>query len=118
MSGINHYPSRSQDKAQRIISTEANIALTASDVGSLYYCFNGSDIYITLSVDEDAKIPLGSQFDFARMNNNVIFASATSPIGYYSSVGSTPKIRVQNAACSFIKVASQEWVIVGDIATS
>lgn len=116
MSGINHYPSRNQDKSQRIISTQANIALTASEIGSLYYCFNGSNTYITLSVAEDAKIPLGSQFDFAMMNNNVIFSTATSPISYYSSVGPTAKIRIQNAACSFIKVAAQEWLIVGDIA--
>lgn len=118
MSGINFYPSRTPSKPQRIIQTESNIAVSASEIGSLYYCFNSDNLYITLSEAEDTKIPIGSQFDFAMMNNNVIFSTATSPIGYYSSVGPTPKIRVQNAVCSFIKVAAQEWVIVGDIAAS
>lgn len=118
MAGIRYYPSRKQDKTQRVISAAANIALTASNVGSFYYCINGSDLYITLSTTEDAKIPVGSQFDFAMMNNNVIFSAASTPISYFSSVGPTPKIRIQNAACSFIKVADQEWIIVGDIVAS
>lgn len=115
MAGIKYYPSRDQKKAQRVVSTDANIALTSSEVGSLFYCYNGSALYISLSATEDAKIPVGSQFDFIRVNEDVRFSAASGSISYYSSVGSTPKIRILNSACTFLKIAPLEWAIIGDI---
>jgi hypothetical protein len=118
MAGINHYPSRNQDKNQRVIQTDANISVTASDMGSLYYCYSGSTQYITLSEAEDAKIPVGAQVDFLRLNANVQFSAASGSILYESSVGATPKIRTEKAACSFVKMALGEWIIIGDIIAS
>jgi hypothetical protein len=118
MAGIKYYPSRKQDKNQRVIQTDANIAVTASNIGSLYYCYSGSTQYITLSEAENSKIPIGAQVDFLRLNADVQFSAASGSILYESSAGATPKIRVNKAACSFVKIDSTEWAIIGDIIAS
>ena len=115
MSGINYYPSRNQKSAQRVIQTTANIAVTASNMGSLYYCYGGATQFITLSEAEDNKIPVGTQVDFLRLNANVQFSAATGSIIYESSVGATAKIRLVGAACTFLKIGQAEWAIIGDI---
>jgi hypothetical protein len=118
MSGINYYPSRDQGKYQRVVQTNSNIALTAKDMGSMFYCYSGSTQSITLSEAEDNKIPVGAQVDFLRLNADVQFSAASGSIVYESSVGATPKIRVTKAACSFVKMAVGEWIIIGDIVAS
>ena len=118
MSGIKYYPSRDQGKYQRVVQTTSNIAVTYNEIGTLYYCYAPGDVYISLSTTEDAKIPVGAQVDFLRLQGNVIFSPASGSIFYYSSAGTVPKIRIEQAACSFIKVANLEWAIVGDIVPS
>ena len=115
MAGINYYPSRNQKSAQRVIQTAANIAVTATNMGSLYYCFGGSTQFITLSEAEDNKIPVGTQVDFLQLNAEVRFSAATGSIVYESSAGATPKIRGVGSACTFLKIAQAEWAIIGDI---
>lgn len=118
MSGISYYPSRTQNKNQRVISANANIALTASTTGSLYYCENGSDISISITLAISNSIPIGAQYDFVRStSSNVSFATAPVGLNIQSASGATPRIRVQFGACSFVKVKSDTWVVIGDITT-
>jgi hypothetical protein len=117
MSGINYYPSRNQKSAQRVIPTDANIAVTAANMGSLFSCFSASIKYITLSEAEDNKIPVGAQVDFLRLNSNVQFSAPSGSIVYESSAGETPQLRVYGSACTFIKLDQAQWAIIGDITT-
>lgn len=116
MSGIKHYPSRDQLKLQKVVETNSNIAVTYNDIGNLYYCFN-SGTTLSVSVADDNTIPVGSQFEFIRMADDVQFPVANG-YSYYSSVGATPKLRTTNSACTLIKIALYEWAVVGDIVAS
>lgn len=118
MSGINFYPLRSQDKNQRVISSNSNISLTSDTVSSLYYCENAADLTISITLAVSDSIPVGSQYDFVRTtNSNVSFNSAPVGLTIESSSGATPKIRVRWGACSFVKTTSNTWVVIGDITT-
>lgn len=116
MSGIKHYPSRDQLKLQKVVETNSNIAVTYNDIGKLYYCYNSGST-LSISVADDNAIPVGSQFDFIRMADDVQFPAGNG-YSYYSSVGSTPKIREVSSACTLIKIALYEWAVVGDIVAS
>lgn len=118
MSGINFYPLRSQDKNQRVISANSNISLSADTVSSVYYCENASDITISITLAVSNSIPVGSQYDFVRStNSNVSFDTAPVGLNIQSTSGTTPKIRLQWGACSFVKTTSNTWVVIGDIST-
>jgi len=117
MSGINYYPLRGQDKAQRVINATANIAIASNESSSIYYCNNSTALYITIPIAVSNALPIGSQFDFIRANSNVIFNTAPGGLTITSSSGATPQIRVALGACSLIKVTSNTWVVVGDITT-
>ena len=117
MSGINYYPLRSLDKNQRVITASSNIALTAGDISSSFYCTNSSAIYISITGDISNSLPVGSQFDFIRSNSNVAFSAAPGGVTITSASGTTPQIRVQWGACTLLKTTSNSWVVIGDIAT-
>lgn len=117
MTGMNYYPSRSLDKAQKVISTTGDITLSAIDSSAVYYCNNSSNIVITFTSATSNSMSIGSQFDFVRANANVTFNTAPSGITINSSSGGTPKIRVQWGACTLLKVTDTGWVVIGDIAT-
>jgi hypothetical protein len=120
MSGINYYPSRSETKSQKIISTTSNVVLKASDVGSLYYCSTGN-VHVTISLEESTKMAEGARFDFFRATaGDVLFDQAyeTSGVLFSSSAGTLSKIRVEKAAASMVRLNSGEWLIIGDIVAS
>jgi hypothetical protein len=117
MTGINYYPFRVQDKTQRIITASSNIAIESGDVSSAYYCTNSSAISISITGAISNTLPVGSQFDFVRANSNVAFSAAPSGVTIISTSGSTPQIRVAGGACTFLKITSNSWVVIGDITT-
>lgn len=116
MSGIKHYPSRDQLKLQKIVETGSNISLTFSDIGNMYYCYNQGST-LSVSVADEDSIPVGAQFHFIRMFDDVDFPQPNG-FSYYSSVGAEPKLRTTNSACTLIKLALYEWAVVGDIVAS
>lgn len=122
MSGINYYPSREPDKTQRIVllqyATSTAHSILATNANCLHLCsFNLSQI--TITSNENDKIPVGSSFDFVRAaSDNVIFQWPGNGVYLNSAVGVSPKIREQNGACTLIKIDIGQWVIVGDIVAS
>jgi len=116
MSGINYYPSRNQQKTQRVVTTAANVSLSLNDADSMYYCTNNTGIFISLTEANSLQFPVGSKIDFVRANSDVTFSSAPANTSIQSANSAT-KIRLQWAACTLIKTTSNTWVLVGDITT-
>ena len=118
MSGINYYPSRNQQKTQRVVTTTANVSLSLKDADSLYYCTNNgaTGIFISLTEANSLQFPIGSKIDFVRANGDVTFSSAPANTSIQSANSAT-KIRLASAACTLIKTTSNTWVLVGDITT-
>lgn len=117
MSGISYYPSRNQQKTQRVRSVTSNVSLSLNDADSLYYCNSSTEIVISLTEANSLQFPVGSKIDFVRANTgNVTFASAPANT-FIQSANSATKIRLQWAACTLIKTTSNTWVLVGDITT-
>lgn len=121
MSGIKYYPSRDQSKYQKIAELDSNsnsISVTLSDIDKLYLCNNSTPASITLSAPDNDRIPVGSKIDFIRMSNNVTFSASANTITYRSAAGTTPQLRTTNSACTFVKISSNSWAILGDIIQS
>lgn len=118
MSGISYYPSRDQGKYQKIAELDSNsnsISITLSDADKIYLCNNLTPASITLSQVNNDRIPIGSKIDFIRMSNTVTFSASANTITYLSAAGVTPQLRTVNSACTFVKISSNSWAILGDI---
>lgn len=103
------------DKAYSIV-TFTNLTFDATHVGKLLNCTNSSAATLSIPTNANAAIAVGSTVD--------VYVSGTGQltIGWQAGVtlrsrSGAGKSNGQYAMLSLIKVATDEWVLVGDVTT-
>jgi hypothetical protein len=91
-----------------------------SDGASLVTLSNASAISVTLPTNASTAFPIGSQINLIQIGAGQVTVAAVTPgTTTVLSTGATaaaPKTRVQYSALTCIKVATDAWYVMGDIA--
>lgn len=91
-----------------------------SDGASLVTLSNASAISVTLPTNASTAFPIGSQINLIQIGAGQVTVQAVTPgTTTVLSTGETaaaPKTRVQYSALTCIKVATDAWYVMGDIA--
>lgn len=91
-----------------------------SDGGSIVTLSNASAISVTIPTNASVAYPIGTQLNFIQIGaGQVTISAVTSGTTTIASTGATaasPKLRVQYSSASAIKIATDTWYVVGDVA--
>ena len=102
----------------RYVSINAQTGVTYTpvlgDEGTLVTCTNAAAITVTLPQNSALAFPIGGRIDFAGLGAGLVtFAAGTG-----ATVNGTPGLttRAQYSAVSVVKVSTNGWLVVGDLA--
>jgi hypothetical protein len=100
------------------INTQTGTTYTTvlADQSKLVTLNNASAITLTIPANSSVAYPVGTKIDFAQLGaGQVTFAGAGGV-----TINSTPtlKLRAQYSAATCIKIATDTWLLVGDLAES
>lgn len=100
--------------AQSINARTAAYTLVAADAGKLVTASHASvAIVITVPANTSVPFPVGTHVDLARLGVSAV--TVAGDVGV--TVNGTPglNLRAQYSAATVIKIASDSWLLVGDI---
>jgi len=105
-------PTGDWSAAQTLNTQTGSYTITSSDVGKLV-CLNSTGA-LTVSVNIGTVVATGTRIDLLNLN------SGTVTIGGTATLNGTPtlKLRTQYSGATLICVASNSFVLVGDLAAS
>lgn len=89
--------------------------LALSDAGKLVTINKATAVNLTIPLNSSIAFPTGTRLDFAQLGAGQITVVATGGVTLRSS-GSKTKLTGQYSAASLIKLATDTWLLVGDIA--
>ena len=93
--------------------------ITTSDQDKLIGAVGTGAQYISIPTNATAAFPIGSVVHVAGLGSGAYTIQAVTPgVTSIQSTGATstaPKIRTQYAAAEAVKIATDTWLIVGDI---
>lgn len=94
--------------------TGTTYAPVLADQGKLVTCTNAGAITVTLPSNTTAAFPVGTQVDFIVLGAGMV----TFVAGSGATANGTPSLvtRAQYSAVTVIKVSTNGWVVVGDLA--
>jgi hypothetical protein len=101
--------------AQTIVSTAANRTLQLSDAGRLIAVDNPSEtITITVPPESSVNFPTGTHIDVARLGVGAVAIAAGAGV----TANATPglNLRARYSTATLIKVGTNSWIVVGDLA--
>ena len=100
---------------ERDTRTGTSETLTLADAGQFITLNNASPITLTIPANGSVAFPVGTRIDFAQLGaGQVTFAITTDTL---RSSGSMLKLTGQYSGATIYKLASTEWILIGDIAT-
>lgn len=95
--------------------TGTTYTLALTDANNRVTLSNGSAITVTVPPNSSVAFPIGTGVDLIQLNTGQVTVTNGSGVTVTSAIGY--KIRTIFAGCSLIKVATDTWVMVGDIST-
>lgn len=102
------------DSVQPInVQTGTTYAASASDVGKLVTLSNAGAVTVVLPSDTVADIPLGARIDFASIGSGL---TSFDGGGTATVNPASPTLRAQWSAATAVKLASNTWLVIGDLA--
>ena len=92
-----------------------------SDNGQIVTLNNASAISVTIPTNASVAYPIGAQITFAWITGagQPTISAVTSGTTTILSTGATaasPKLRVVNSTATAVKLATDSWIVIGDIA--
>jgi hypothetical protein len=104
------------------INTQTGTTFTPalSDAASIVTLNNAGAISLTIPTNASVAYAIGTQLNFIQIGAGQVTITAVTPgtttIASTGATSTAPKIRVQNAMATCIKVATDTWYVTGDIA--
>ena len=105
------------------INTQTGTSYTPvlGDNGKLVTLNNASAISVTIPTNASVAYPVGAQINFAWITGAgqptiTAVTSGTTTILSTGATSTAPKLRVANSVCSCVKIATDIWLVTGDIA--
>lgn len=100
--------------------TGTTYTTVASDAAAVVTLSNASAIAVSIPTNASVPYAIGSQINFIQIGAGQVTISATTPatttIASNAGTPASPKLRVQYSSATAIKVATDTWYVVGDIA--
>lgn len=93
--------------------TGTTYTLVLTDVNKLVTLSNASSITVTIPPNSSVAISVGQSVDFAQMGAGQVTFSPGSGVTLRYTPGA--KLRAQYSPASAIKIATDEWLILGDL---
>jgi hypothetical protein len=107
-----------QEQAYQAINaqTGTTYATVLADGGKLVTLSNASAITLTIPPNSSVAYPVGTKLDFIQIGAGQVTVAGGAGV----TVNSTPtlKFRAQHSGASCIKIATDTWQLVGDLAAS
>jgi hypothetical protein len=103
------------DKAQTInAQTGTTYTLVLTDDSKLVTLSNASAITCTVPLNSSVAFPTGTRVDLAQLGAGQVTVAATGGV----TLNGTPglKLRAQYSAATLVKLATDTWLLVGDLA--
>lgn len=105
------------------VNTQTGTSYTPvlGDNGKIVTLNNASAITVSIPTNASVAYPVGAQINFAWITGagQPTIQAATSGTTTILSTGATstaPKLRVANSVCSCVKIATDIWLVTGDVA--
>jgi hypothetical protein len=87
--------------------------LAASDIGKVVTLSNGSPIGLTVDTNTNVPISTGSSVTIVQYGAGQVTVSGAGGVTIRATPGA--KLRAQYSVASLIKIATDEWILVGDL---
>lgn len=91
--------------------TGTTYELVAADAGRLVTLNNAGAITLTVPAEATVDYPIGTQIDITALGAGQVTVSSTATLRYTPGA----KLRTQYSAGTLTKIASDEWLLVGDL---
>jgi hypothetical protein len=93
--------------------TGTTYTLVLADAGKFVTLNNASAIALTVPLESSVNYAIGTSIDLVQLGVGQVTVAGAGGV----AVNSTPglKLRAQYSAATLIKIASNTWVLVGDI---
>jgi len=102
--------------AGKLVTLSNSSAIILADAGKLVTLSNSSAITLTIPPNSSVAYSVGTKLDFIQIGAGQVTVAGGSGV----TVNSTPtlKLRAQHSGASCIKIATDTWQLVGDLAES
>jgi hypothetical protein len=102
--------------AQVVETRSSAFGVVLSDAGKILKCDNGAAMIATLPTNASHAFVIGQKIDFIQYGaGQLTIAGAT---GVTLRATPTNKTRTTNSVVSAVKIDTNEWILVGDLAIS
>lgn len=95
-------------------STTARTLSTATDGGNVVWCTSGSDTTITVPTNAAQAFPTGTVVEIVQAGSGQVTISPSAGVTL-SYPDNANKTRVQYSAATLLKVATDQWLLNGDL---
>lgn len=103
------------ENIERNTQTGTTYTLVIGDAGKMVTLNNASAITLTIPANASVAFPVGTRIDFAQLGAGQVTFAITSDT--LRSSGSKLKLTGQYSGATIYKLASTEWILIGDIAS-
>lgn len=93
----------------------SSYTLVLSDAGKLMMMDSSSALTLTIPLNSSVAFPVGTRIDLVQWSTGQVTISATSGVGLRAS-GGRVKTSKQFAVAALVKMATDEWLLAGDLA--
>jgi hypothetical protein len=94
--------------------TGTTYTLVLTDADKLVTLSNAAAITLTVPTNASVAFPVGTNIDLVQLGAGQVTVSGTPTLRYTP----TAKFRAQYSGASLVKLATDEWLLVGDLASS
>ena len=101
--------------ASRIVTVSADKTLALTDAGTTQNMNTSTNVTITIPANETVAFPTGTEIEFVRWGGGTVTFAAVSGVTL-GSVGSKKSISNQYCCAGIKKLATDSWILVGDLA--
>lgn len=93
--------------------TGTTYTLAAADIGKVITLSNASPITLTIDTNTNVPISIGASVTLVQYNTGQVTVAGAGGVTLRATPGA--KLRAQYSAGSLIKIATDEWLLVGDL---
>jgi hypothetical protein len=102
------------DTAQLIDTTSTTTTFSLDQAGKIIKCTNGSSINLIIPTNVTQEFLIGQRIDIIQYGTGQVTIVGDTGVTLRSTP--TNKLRAQYSTASVLKIAENEWVLVGDLA--
>lgn len=100
--------------AQPIITESVSFIVELSDAGKILKCDSGASMIATIPTEASVAFQNGQKIDFIQYGAGQL--TIAGAVGVTVRATPTNKLRARYSVASAVKIGTNEWVLVGDLA--